>query len=258
MVRVYDRSMFSGKQRRYYGHSDFYNFGYWATGAATQRDACLALVDRLVSRTPAPGAGRILDVACGMGASTKRLGETWPAGSVTAINVSEAQLERARHNAPGATILRMDATKLDFPDAHFDVVICVEAAFHFDTREAFLREACRVLKPGGTLVLSDILFRRGVAWLGVHLPKANLVSNIDAYRRPMQAAGFTDIEVEDATDACLGGFRRNLANWAQSPDNANQKRFGRKLLLSLGCKVVAAYFGLICRTYLLVAARKPQ
>jgi ubiquinone/menaquinone biosynthesis C-methylase UbiE len=45
----------------------------------------------------------------------------------------------------------MDAARLAFADAQFDAVICVEAAFHFDTRAAFLREALRVLKPAGAL-----------------------------------------------------------------------------------------------------------
>ena len=71
LIRAYDRMMFSGKNRRYYGNSGFYNFGYWATGATSQEEACNALVDRLVDRIPAR-TGTILDVACGMGASTKR------------------------------------------------------------------------------------------------------------------------------------------------------------------------------------------
>ena len=38
MVRLYDRLMRNSRQRRYYGNSDFYNFGYWGAGAKTQRE----------------------------------------------------------------------------------------------------------------------------------------------------------------------------------------------------------------------------
>ena len=55
---TYDRMMRSSNQRRYYWNSGYFNFGYWAAGAKSQREASEALVDRMVSR-------RILDVACG-------------------------------------------------------------------------------------------------------------------------------------------------------------------------------------------------
>jgi len=108
MVRIYDRAMKSGKQRRYYGGSGFYNFGYWATGAASQREASEALVDTLLARLPQKG-GSILDVACGLGASTKRLLLSYPPEAVTAINISAAQVATALCNAPGASVLQMDA-----------------------------------------------------------------------------------------------------------------------------------------------------
>ena len=72
IVRAYDRLMNNSRQRRYYGDSGFYNFGYWATGATNQRAASEALVDVLVERLPQQH-GNILDVACGMGASRRRL-----------------------------------------------------------------------------------------------------------------------------------------------------------------------------------------
>ena len=69
---TYDRMMRGGNQRRYYGDSGYFNFGYWGAGAKSQREASEALVDQVVARI-ANKTGRILDVACGLGGSTKRL-----------------------------------------------------------------------------------------------------------------------------------------------------------------------------------------
>jgi len=142
MIRVYDKTMIGRHQRRYYGDSDFFNFGYWGDGAKNQAEASASLVDQLLARIPRK-SDEILDVACGLGASTRRLLAHYPAEAITAINISEKQLARARENAPGCTFLLMDAAKLDFRDECFDAIICVEAAFHFETRAAFLAEAFR-------------------------------------------------------------------------------------------------------------------
>jgi 2-polyprenyl-3-methyl-5-hydroxy-6-metoxy-1,4-benzoquinol methylase len=258
MVRVYDRTMRGSHQRRYYESSGYFNFGYWGAAAKSQREASEALVDQLVARI-ANKEGRILDVACGLGASTKRLMQTYAAEMITGINISEAQIADARARAPGCNFQVMNATQLDFPDNHFDAVICVEAAFHFDTRDKFLREAHRVLKPGGSLVLSDILFRttsKTLAEFG-QVPRANLVASIGDYRARLAAAGFASIDVTDATDLCLGGFRNNLSRWPGAERRAGRMKWSRSLGAAPVCKLLAAYFGLICKAYLLVAARKP-
>jgi MPBQ/MSBQ methyltransferase len=257
MIRVYDRTMVGSNQRRYYENSGFCNFGYWTAQTKSQREASEALVDQLVERVTNKG-GRILDVACGLGACAQRLMRTYAPELITGINISEAQIAEARKRCPGCTFQVMDATKLQFPDTHFDAVICVEAAFHFDTRDDFLREAFRVLKPGGSLVLSDILFRRfsnPIAELA-QVPRANLVPDIAHYRERLAAAGFTAIAVDDATEACLGGFRRNLARWPASERRAGRMKLGKSLAASLICRTLAGYFGLVCKNYLLVSGRK--
>jgi MPBQ/MSBQ methyltransferase len=259
MIRVYDRVMQSGEQRRYYDDSGHFNFGYWGGQAKSQRDACESLVDQLVARI-ATREGRILDVACGLGASTLRLEQTYSPDKITGISISEAQVLDARVRAPRCDFRVMNATELDYPEGHFDAVICVEAAFHFDTRDTFLKEAFRVLKPGGSLVLSDILFRNFVRRLAdaTHVPRANLVMSLDEYRSRMTAAGYVDVDVTDATTQCLGGFCGNLRRYAEM-----QRRAGRiKLLRSIGVglvpRMMAGYLGLACKSYLLVSARKPS
>jgi ubiquinone/menaquinone biosynthesis C-methylase UbiE len=89
---------------------------------------CVRLAKRWSESWPKkiPGdAERILDVECGLGASTQRLGVRFAPGIITAINISVAQLALARERAPGSTFLFMNATALQFPDANLNAVICV-------------------------------------------------------------------------------------------------------------------------------------
>jgi len=258
MIRMYDRAMVSSGYWQYYEDSGFYNFGYWDTGARSQREASEALVDQLADRIANKG-GRILDVACGLGACARHLTRSYAPDMISAINVSEAQIAAARRRAPGCAFHLMDATQLDFPEAQFDAVMCVEAAFHFDTRDRFLHEALRVLKPGGSLVLSDMLFR-GFLWpVGKYtqVPRANFVRDIASYGARLEAAGFEAVNVQDATRACLGGFRRYLARWPVSERRDGRMKFGKTIMASLLSRVIAQYFGTVCKTYLIASARKP-
>ena len=259
MIRTYDRALVCSDYRQYYEGSGFYNFGYWDGGAKSQREASEALIDQLIDRISKKG-GRILDVACGPGASTKHLTRYYAPDAITAINISEAQIAAARVRAPGCTFHLMDATKLDFPDAHFDAVMCVEAAFHFDTRDKFLGEVMRVLKPGGSLVLTDMLFRAFMKPIGNwgQVPPANFVPDVAGYRARFEAAGFEGVTVEDATQVCLGGFRRHLARWPESERRNGRMKLGKSMVASVLSASIARYFGTVCKTYLIASARKPN
>jgi MPBQ/MSBQ methyltransferase len=185
----------------YYRQSDYLNFGYWDDRTTDQREACENLVEHLLALAPRK-AGRVLDVASGKGASTAHLLKYWLPEHVTGINISHKQLKRAQSNAPGCMFIVMDATDLGFRDRFFSLILCVEAAFHFYTRESFLKEAMRLLEPGGALVLSDILMSyEGEKKRGRRTVK-NYVADPAEYERLMRRNGFASVKVIDATEAC--------------------------------------------------------
>ncbi len=117
---------------------------------------------------------RILDVGCGIGGSTLYLTEKF--GSIaqnnlksdggvdrvtaTGITLSPVQANRAIERAKIAGLesnvnfLVADALNMPFPDESFDLVWSLESGEHMPDKIKFLQECCRVLKPGGTLILA--------------------------------------------------------------------------------------------------------
>lgn len=104
----------------------------------------------------------VLDVACGTG-TLAIAAKRWvgPTGSVTGLDASAAMVERAQAKAEAAgldlTFVQGAAQELPFEDQRFDIVMGTLMLHHLPkpTRAAFAREARRVLKPGGRLLVVD-------------------------------------------------------------------------------------------------------
>ncbi len=100
--------------------------------------------------------GEVLEIAAGTGRNLP-----FYAGDVglTAIELSPAMLELARGRAEmlgrEADLLVGDAQDLPFPDARFDAVVCTLGLCTIPDDRRAVREAARVLKPGGRLLLLE-------------------------------------------------------------------------------------------------------
>jgi 2-polyprenyl-6-hydroxyphenyl methylase/3-demethylubiquinone-9 3-methyltransferase len=100
----------------------------------------------------------VLELGCGYGRVLARL--LGHARLVTGIDTAPESLDLARQllgEDPALCLHEMDALELGFADGAFDVVICIQngiCAFGVD-REALLREALRVTRDGGKVLLSS-------------------------------------------------------------------------------------------------------
>lgn len=126
------------------------------------------------------GDERLLDLGCGRGAVLLTAAKLLPRGRAVGIdlwrpeqtsNSKEATLRNASLEgvAGRVDVETADMTRLPFADAGFDVVVSSLAIHNVRDRErrrAAILEAARVLRPGGRLLIADLLFTRQYAdWL---------------------------------------------------------------------------------------------
>jgi methionine biosynthesis protein MetW len=129
----------------------YYN-EYWSGGTGWSPppgldDDLRAWLDPLMVR-----GRKALDVGCGDGA---RYGARVHASGVEVhgVDISEVAVESARARGVNARVASL-ADPLPYPDASFDVVICLEVLEHLVDPAVVAREIARVLKPGGFALLS--------------------------------------------------------------------------------------------------------
>jgi ubiquinone/menaquinone biosynthesis C-methylase UbiE len=109
--------------------------------------------DQFLELLPPPG-GRTLDVGCGEGRLSrdlKALGH-----EVVGVDASPTMVDAARHADPAIDVHLADAAELPFPDEYADLVVAFMSLQDVTDAESALREAARVLEPGGRLCLAVV------------------------------------------------------------------------------------------------------
>ena len=167
---------------------------------ARQRDPTGSDADLLADLVDLVGAdATVLDVGCGDGARTLA---NLPEGSV-GLDVSRRGLELARETVPGARLLQGEMTQLPLATDSVDAVTAYHAVFHVPRADhpAVYREFARVLRPGGTLLMTlpggrFETVREG--WMGGRMLFS--APGREATLSQLREAGFTDVRTRTVTD----------------------------------------------------------
>lgn len=124
-----------------------------------RRQAQIDLIEELLNWGQVQQPQQILDVGCGIGGSSLYLAQKY-AATVTGITLSPVQAARATARAREAGLASQtkfqvaDALQMPFENASFDLVWSLESGEHMPDKTQFLQECCRVLKPGGLLLVA--------------------------------------------------------------------------------------------------------
>ena len=160
-----------------------------------------------------PRQVRALDVGCGVGGPARHLAETrgW---HVTGISISPVGIEAATEQAKASGLTHLldfrvaDAMDLNLPDASFDVVWVMESSHLMPDKARLLSECQRVVKPGGTVALCDLMLNEPLSWRRVATLQEDLsqleksfgiarLDTLDEYQSLFTAAGLADIQTQD-------------------------------------------------------------
>jgi len=110
----------------------------------------------------------ILDVGCGTGRLLRKAAARWPDAHLSGIDPAEGMVEQARLRTPGAEFHVSLVETLALPDACADLVFSTASFHHWQEQQQGLIQIARVLRPGGTFVLVDLLMPLGIGRLHPH------------------------------------------------------------------------------------------
>lgn len=250
--RLFDKYLYCVLSEDYYDKTGFHHIGFWGKNAISARQACEDLLDKLLSLCT-DIQGPVLDVSCARGGTTHYLLKYFKAEEIVGIDDSQWALDFCHERIPDVRFIPMDPMRLEFPDESFSTIICVEGAPYLDSRYRFLKDSIRILKPGGKLLLADILFSRESVIVNRGRYRANYVKDLDSYKDLFMRAGFDQgLEIVDLTADCIHAYIENISEYMREKYLAKEISEGKFNALM----TFVSWLVLFAKHYLLVVAKK--
>lgn len=131
------------------------------------------------------------------------------------------------HGGATTRLIRGDAANLTtLVTRKFDKVLSVDAAYHFDTRQTFLRSSFDVLNPSGQLSMTDLLLADSttpfdrlllrIVCYFASVPFVNIIT-VGSHISQLESIGYEDILVEDISKSVFPGFLGFLERRDEGP-----------------------------------------
>lgn len=186
--------------------------GFWYKNTKNIRESVINENQFVIDKGKIKTGNKVLDAGCGVGGTAIYIAKKTGA-KVFGVSISKKQISLARYYAKKASISRLtdfrvcDYSKTKFPDNYFDVVYGVESICYVYPKKLFLKEAFRILKPGGKLIILD-----GYMGETVGKEESRVISDFEesfsvkkmiSYREmtdELKRWGFSNIQSEDLTD----------------------------------------------------------
>lgn len=208
-------------------------FGANAAAYVTSRPhAKGASLSRLVELVPPQPQWQMLDIATAAGHTAfvfaPHVAHVW-ATDITPEMLTLAQQQAAERGLTNVTVETADAEALPYADGRFDLVTCRIAPHHFDDVALFVREAARVLRPGGVLAVVDNIVPAGPAGDYINAfeklrdPSHGRCLTLNEWLELYETAGLTIVQHETLTK------QMDFDKWA-ARHNAAMQRFLRAML----------------------------
>jgi cyclopropane fatty-acyl-phospholipid synthase-like methyltransferase len=252
---------------------DNLHYGYFARGDESLAEATDALVDVMASLAPLRPEVEVLDVGCGIGNPAFRLA-TRAGCRISGISNSGRGIEKARAEALRRGLAgrvafhQRDALDNGFGEESFDVVWVMESSHLMRDKELLCAESHRVLRPGGTLVLCDLVLKRDLSLAEVYRLRGDLATlersfgrakmeTLEFYEAALRAQGFAEVSRRDISaeafptlDRWKENLEKNRAVLAAHLPTADVADFARS------CDILKALFSDERLGYGLVTGRK--